>query len=119
LIATLYYETKTLSSYSMPMVPDKIGYACDWYHSLGIYYAVEDDLFIDKNKKAVADFLFPRLHSQRDDIITRNLTKTIRDYLPVEVPDKLRKSYPSKSLRKGGMTELALHRDIGFSKSVA
>ena len=64
LVDTGWFESKNLESYAMAMISDRSGYACDWYHSLGSYYAVENGLFRNKDKVKVADFLFPNLHSQ-------------------------------------------------------
>ena len=55
----------------------------------------------------------------RDDSISTKLTKIIRDNLPDGVEGKLKKSFSSKSLRKGGISELAAHKDITMFDSIA
>ena len=116
---TTWHETKTLQHYSMPMVPDCKGYACYWYHSLGSFYAVEHGLYCSEQKNSVLDFVFPKLHRLRDNTITKNITKCIQENLPSGTTKKLLRSFSSKLIRKGGISELAAHRDIGFFDSVA
>ena len=113
-----WHEMKSLQTYSMPITPDSDGYACDWYHSLGCYYAVERGLYrANKKSTGVSDFVFPKLHKLRDKSISKTLTTVIRDNLPTTTPPKLKKSFSSKSVRKGGIGELSMHRDVSFFES--
>ena len=48
LVDTGWFESKNLESFVMAMVSDRSVYACDWYHSLVSYYAVDNELFRDK-----------------------------------------------------------------------
>ena len=97
-----WHEAKSLQTYSMPIFPDSAGFYCDWYHSLGCYYAVERGLFCSNKKSTgVSDFVFPRLHKLRNNSISRSITKIIRENLPQSMNPKLKNLYSSKSLRKG------------------
>ena len=110
---------KSLQMYSMPIPPDSKGYECDWYHSLGCYFAVERGLYQANNKSmGVADFVSPTLHKLRDKSISKMLTNVIRDNLPESTPPKLKSSFLSKSVQKGGIGELSMHLDISFFESV-
>ena len=99
-----WHEIKVLKQYAMPMVPHPTSYVCDWFHSLGCYWACENGLYRQNPKSHVSDFLFPRLHSLRDQTIAKSLTRSIRDNLPPETPDKIKKSFTSRSIRKGAIT---------------
>ena len=100
------------------MVPHPTSYVCDWFHSLGCYWACENGLYRQNPKSHVSDFLFPRLHNLRDRTIATNLTRLIRDHLPPKTPDKIKKSFTSRSIRKGAITELVMHRDIDECRSI-
>ena len=118
-IYTTWHESKTLQHYAIPMVPEKSNYVCDWYHSLGCFYAVEQGLFRNTKNSSVSDFVFPRLHKLRDNTITKNLNKCIRENLPSGTTEKIKRSFSSRSIRKGGINELSQHREIGFFDSIA
>ena len=52
-----WIERKTLESYSCPIVPNKDGWASDWYHSFGCYAACGRGLYRHNDNKSTK--LFP------------------------------------------------------------
>ena len=70
----------------------------------------------NKKSKGVSNFVFPRLYKMRDKSIAKSLTKIIRDNLPENTTAKLKKSFSSRSVRKGGISELSMHPQIGHFK---
>ena len=112
-------EAKLLQTYCMLIPPNYQGYYCDWYHAIGCFYAVERGLYRANGKSTgVSDFMFPSLHKLRETSIARSLTNVIRDNLPKSTPAKLKNSYSSKSVRKGGIGEMSMHSDVSFNESV-
>ena len=101
----------------MAMVPDRDSYICDFYHSLWCFFTLEKGLFRDNISKRASDFLFPTLHKLRNNSITSSLTRTIRDNLPGGICNEVKNYFSSKSLRKGGVSELAFHPEIGVYES--
>lgn len=96
----------------MIMVPNRHDYVCDWFHSLGTYWVVDKGLYREDINSNVDDFLFPKLHKIRDKTIAKNLTNLIRENLPASTPEKIKRGFTSRSIRKGGISELAMNRDV-------
>jgi len=110
-----WLQPKTLQEDFMPYVPDKELLSVDLYHCFGVYFILCDGLYREKhetNKKiqAAQNFIFPSLHSYRDEYVT----KKISDLLVKYIPDAYKKSISAKSLRIGSNTSLAMHNDITF-----
>ena len=70
----------------MAEVADRDHYAVDTYHAWGCYAACENGLFRSEIQRQVEQFVFPDLHRLKDESVARLLTKTIRDFLPMDVP---------------------------------
>ena len=79
---------------------------------LGTYWVVDKGLYRKDISSNVNDFLFPKLHKIRDNTIAKNLTNLIRDNLPATTPDKIKRGFTSRSIWKGGISELAMNRDV-------
>ena len=114
---TLWTELKKLLKYAMPMVADREDWLIDFYHSHACFWAVEDGLFRSDMNDPTAPFVFPRLHELRDNGVASKLTRVIRKNLPAGMPEELKKQYSIKSTRRGVITELAVHKDIGLFES--
>ena len=114
----VWHEIKVLKNYAMPMVPHQDNYPCNWFHSLASFWICEKGLFRKNMKSHVSDFLFPKLHRLRDTTIATNLTRTIRENLPQKTPEKVKKSFTSRLMRKGGIGELAMNPDIDHHASI-
>jgi hypothetical protein len=104
-------ETKTLHSYTMPMVPEKVLWEFDFYYMMGTYYSVKNGLYRsqDEINKGLLNSIFPDLHQILDTGVTKKMTNSICENLPKGCPDKISQSFSIKLSRQGGVTELALH----------
>lgn len=106
----VWTELKLLEKYSMPMVPHKMHYICDFYHCLASFWSVENGLWRDHTMhKSNASYVFPDLHALNDSSVARKITGIIRDNIPAGCPDNIKKSYSAKSLCRGAITQLATH----------
>jgi hypothetical protein len=63
-------------------------------------------------ENGLENVVFPSLHDRRDDGVSALITKVIRVNLPAAVPEDTRKQHSAKSLRKGAITKLSLHKDM-------
>jgi hypothetical protein len=102
-------ELKTIESYAMPMVCDKIHWVFDFYHSLACYFMLERGLFRseDEIKEGRLNVVFPSLLNVNDRSTTTQVTKIIQANLPTSCPLELKKTYTATSIRKGVITALA------------
>jgi hypothetical protein len=107
-------EMKQLEKYAMPMVPHRNHFLNDVYHSLGSFWAVERGLFRadDPDARAIANFVFPDLHSLNDSGVSKKVTAVIRENLPAGCPADIVGSLSAKSTRRGSITELSSHSSI-------
>jgi len=101
-------EMKTINTYAMPMVSDKVSWLFDFYHYFGSYFCVENGLYRSEEdvKKGRMNMVFPSLMNVHEKSTTRQLTTILQSNLPSTCPQKIRKSYTARSLRKGTITEL-------------
>ncbi len=116
---TVWTEMKTMNKYTMPMFPNKPtesgSYLCDFYHCIhciGSFWAVEAGLHRTDEHNGIESFLFPHLHKLRNEYVTRKITKIIRSVLPTLCPKQLKDELSAKSLRKGSVSTLMLHKDM-------
>ena len=70
-------------------------------------------------QKELSDFVFPPLHHMRDNNVSRYITRIIRDNDRKDVPKYVVTLLSSRSLRKGGVAELAAHPIIRYSEEHA
>ena len=106
-------ELKLLEKYAMPMVPHRNHFLNDFYHCLASFWAVERGLFrSDGDERAIANFLFPDLHSLNGSGVTKKVTAVIRENLPEGCPADIVSSLSAKSTRRGSITQLCTHRSI-------
>jgi hypothetical protein len=110
-------EMKKLATYAMPMMADLDGYECCFYHALGSFWLAESGLYRQSIESASAQFVFPDLHGIKDASVAKKLTQTIRDNLPIGVPQPIKDSITVKSLRKASITTLAAHSEISLFDS--
>ena len=108
-------ESKTLNKYAMPMIPNKDNYLYDFYHCLGSFWAVEGGLFRNENERNIQSFLFPFLHGLKNATVSKKITDILRDNLPNGCPPVLVKSISSKSIQRGGISQLIIHPDLNNS----
>ena len=70
-------ELKLLQKYAMAMVPHRCHFLLDFYHALGCFWSVERGLFRAGNDElAIANYVFPDLHSCKDSQVTNKVTKS-------------------------------------------
>ena len=111
-----WVETKTSSVQAMPMLPDKKHYLLCIYHCLGSFWTVEDGLFRDEtDPSSSATYLFPLLRGFKDNSVAKRILNTIRNILPDNTPEELKKSYSGKSLRQAGITFLLLGHSLSYT----
>eukprot|EP00956_Cyclotella_meneghiniana_P002525 scaffold2885_cov62-Cyclotella_meneghiniana.AAC.2 len=108
-VDTLWKESKTLKSYTMPRFTDEF-FGLDWYCVLGAYFMCDDGLFrsTEDIEKGKMNAVFPSLHQVQDKAVAKKLTNAIRDNLPDDIPKHVRDRFSAKSLRKGGTTTVSM-----------
>jgi len=111
-----WVERKTLHSYSCPIVPNKDGWASDWYHSFGCYAACGGGLYRHEDNRSTK--LFPHLASMAGSGVSRHITEVLRKYLHEDVPAEEKKSISAVSMRIGGITTMGAG-GVGFFASHA
>jgi hypothetical protein len=112
----VWTRMKTLTQHILYFQCDCIGYICDFYHSLGCYFSVEDGLYrIDHgNKKGnkkntrANKFVFPDLRIVSNESVARMMTKLIRKHSH----QQFQQLNQSRGIRVGSNTELAMHPEI-------
>jgi hypothetical protein len=67
----------------------------------------------------VRDFVFPSLHRFKDGYVVKLLTQHIRDSLTPSANKPIKESFSVKSCRKGAITQMAMHPDIGIFEACA
>ena len=77
-----WMDMKTLTLQAMVMVADKKHYLCDFYHSVGSYWCVEEGLMRFPEEEAYQTFLFPILHRMRDANVSVKILKILRGECP-------------------------------------
>jgi hypothetical protein len=80
-------------------------FLCDYYHSKACYFAVENGLFRSTEQNDFAKFVYPSLHSIKDETVTKSVTEWLRAYCGRSI----KKSIWAKSLQKGANAYLAFH----------
>lgn len=63
----------------------------------------------DQLKSATALSIFLNLHNLNDSSVSRKLTDVIRGFLPADYHVEIKNGYSVKSLRKGAVTQMAMH----------
>ena len=99
-----WIERKTLEAYSCPVVPNKNGWASDWYHSFGCFAACGNGLYRHKDDKSTK--LFPHLAKMAGSGVSRWITEAIRKNLHDDVPAEEKKSISAVSIRIGSVTTM-------------
>lgn len=108
-IDSTWSEIKTLTQHSMLFGPDKESYLCDFYHSFGCFFSVENGLYRAEDlDKSIHKFVFPYLHGFVNAGVAAKLTKIMRDH----VSPKTQKKVSSRSIRKGATTFLSMHPSV-------
>ena len=108
----LWTETKNLTKYSMPMVPNKWDWSYDIFHCLATYFMCEGGLIRGEQDEAYKTFLFPSLHAIKNNSVTKKLTNIIQAHLPDGVPEQLNSQYTAKSLRIAAVSVLMFHHGL-------
>jgi hypothetical protein len=103
----------------MPVIADADGLEADVFHCMGSYWVCDRGLFREAGQEAVCDFVFPSLHRFKDGYVAKLLTQHIRDSLPPSANKPIKDSFSAKSCRKGAITQMAMHPDIGIFESCA
>ena len=112
-------ELKNIKKYAMPQVNTfyEDAYEVDWYHAMGCFGACENG-FMSRSETA-KDFVFQNLHNILDQSVAKQLTKSIRNAINPYVSKEIRLSYTSKSIRKGGISELCAHAGLRYPEENA
>lgn len=91
-------------------------FEADIFHAFACFFAAEDGLYRDPHQDAhVIKFLFPELHSIRDD----SVAKRLRDLMRKHCHKPLQKLTSPKSLRKGANTFLSKHVQVTEKQRLA
>ena len=110
----VWSEMKTLHKYAMPMFPHKDSYELDFYHAIGAYWCTEGGLIQTEQHQGFESFLFPYLHSVKNEHVSQKITNIIRNILPANCPEKLKNEFCARSLRKGPVTQMLIDPDLGI-----
>ena len=104
-------ESKTTKKTTMPMVPDAESPLLCFVHSLASYFSVESGLMRTELQlgKGHGNYVYPDLQNMADKSVANHVTKFLRMTLPADVSASLVDKVTGKSLRKGAITELAMH----------
>ena len=97
----------------------KFYFALDSLHSLYCFWEYEDGLWRHHPKLHIASFLFQDLQFQRDYILSKVITKSIRRYLSKEVTNNDKDVFSSKYLSISPITKMAAHQGGDFFESHA
>ncbi|KAL7494080.1 hypothetical protein ACHAWT_003130 [Skeletonema menzelii] len=85
------------------------------FFSLAVFYLF-DGLRRDKCTALKAPYIFPHLRSMKNESVASRMTRTLRGN--IEFPHR-REAFTSRSMRKGSMTEIRLHRDLSYEEELA
>jgi len=108
-------EMKTLKQSSMLYGPDSASYMCDFYHSLGCFYLVEDGLFRLGRGRTIDKYVFPDLHKYQNS----SVAKLLSNILKKQTADSLKKSTSVKGLRIGSTTTIAAHPSVTLVEQIS
>ena len=111
----LWFEPKTSTIQTMPMLVSKGEYEACFYHSLGSYWACEAGLSRDTSQTDIESFLFPAFHDVLDTTVADKIAAMIQSNLPANCPKKLKKQYTGKSIRKAAITTMLMDPDSSFT----
>lgn len=113
---TKWHEPKTVESYGMPRIPDRRWWF-DFYCLTGAYGMCDNGFF--RSEQQIADGLqyavFPDLHKVSDNHVTTQLGEALKGTLPPSVKD----SFSAKSMRMGGVNELAMQQSMNIFMACA
>lgn len=119
-VDTKWKESKTMKIHAMPrIVADS--FLQDFFWANGAFAMVENGLMRTPSQvqNGLGNVVFPSLHSIRDDYVADKITAVVRDNIPANVPEAVRKLHSSKSLRKGAITEVSLHPEMNVFSTCA
>ena len=104
-------ESKTTKKTTMPMVPDADSPLLCFVHSLACFFSVESGLMRTELQlgKGHGNYVYPDLQNMADKSVSTHVTKCLRSTLPANVSASLVNKVTGKSLRKGAITDLAMH----------
>jgi hypothetical protein len=109
---TLKCQQKTLSEgISCPVVPNpEDPLLCPIFH-YGSYVCQGEGLVRTRQQieDGTADFVYPELYMSSSAAVARKITTIVRSGLPTDAPQELKDQISGKSLRRGAVTELAIH----------
>lgn len=108
-------EMKTLKQSSMLYGPDSASYMCDFYHSLGCFYLVEDGLFRLGRGRTIDKYVFPDLHKYQNSSVAKLLSNILKKH----TADSLKKSTSVKGLRIGSTTTMAAHPSVTLVEQIS
>jgi hypothetical protein len=66
----------------------------------------------EKYSGAITNYVLPALHGMKRESVADGLTKTIKKYVKNDHGEKQSKEYGTRSLRKGGLTEMRANRNL-------
>jgi len=94
---------------------DLILYRLCPFCSLAVFYLF-GGLRRDNVSALKAPYIFPHLRNMKNESVATRMTKTLRNNNEHE---HRRAAFTSRSMRKGSMTELRLHRDLSYEEELA
>lgn len=86
------------------------------FFALGVYFML-GGLRREHVEDEIKDFMFPHLHAMKKESVARKLTRSIQKNINAE--EEVKKSYTSRSMRKGTMTENRMHPDLSSQEEYA
>ena len=112
---TQWTQPKVLKKLAMGIVADKSDYEMDFFHALGCCWGPEHGLHRspEKLKSALSNYVCPSLHATSDSKVTTKLTDVLRAAIADLVLNNHGKVFSAKSLRKGAISTLTVHDQLG------
>jgi hypothetical protein len=95
---------KTLTKQQLLFTVYNGGWICDFYHSMGAYFALDSGLLRTASQSPLCKKrLFPDLYNKRNETVAKDLTNVIKSFC---TSDEMKKLTSSRSIRVGGITAL-------------
>jgi hypothetical protein len=95
---------KTLTKQQLLFTVYNGGWLCDFYHSMGAYFALDSGLLRTSSQSSLCKKrVFPDLYNKRNETVAKDLTNTIKSFC---TSDEMKKLTSSRSIRAGGITAL-------------
>ena len=106
---------KTRNKFRLYMPCHANKFSICWWNAMACFWSVGRGLkrTDDQKKRGIASYVFPSLHSKSSRSASSHVTDVIRRNLPPCTTNQQR-LFSAKSLRRGSITEIGLHRQCGL-----